>query len=123
MSKLICALALAIGLPVMATDPWTKADTARELVFVAVTTMDWGTTLDINAKYCAWHDWYEQNPLLGRHPSRARINLFIPASMVLHYLVARELSGKWRTIFQNATIVMEVAAVSHNYSIGLRMNF
>lgn len=123
MRRAVLALILATIPALHAGDPWTHADTARELTYVGLTTLDWGTTLDIQADNAAGRFRYEQNPLLGRHPSRAKINALIPASMALHYLVARLLPERWRAAFQYVSIGAEITAVSHNYAVGLRLDF
>ncbi len=109
--------------PLRASDPWTKADTARELAFTAVVVLDWGTTLDIERAHQESPWIHETNPILGRHPSRAKVNLYIPAGILLHFLAARAMPARWRAAFQSASIFIEAGAVSHNFAVGLRLNF
>lgn len=92
---------------------WTKEDTLRELATLGLIGMDWHQTRDFRAK---GHP--EINPILGRYPSRARVNTLIGAAMIGHPIVARLLPKKWRRAFQYGTIAAETLAVGNNWNKG-----
>ncbi len=105
------ALFLALGAPAEA-DPWTHADTVREVACTGVALVDYDQTLRIAA------DGNEINPALGTHPSPAAVTLYFAASIGLHYAVARVLPETWRAPFQYITFTWEAAFDLHNASIG-----
>lgn len=102
-----------------AADPWSQADKAREVVYLAIVAVDWGQTLDFQHH----PELSEANPVLGPHPSRARINTLIPAAMLLHAAVVHYLPEQWRAVFQYTTLSIELGAVHNNYRLGLKLAF
>jgi len=121
MKRKTLATLLLILLPcaAQAHDPWTRADTERQALDTGLVVLDWGTTLDI-ANHPGFH---ECNPILGRHPSRARINEYISAAIAADALLAYELPAAWRHRWQWAVAAVEVAAVDNNLGMGLRLRF
>ena len=117
---LIITLFVCIAHPVLAADPWTRADTYREVAYVIITTADWSQTLQ-----SADHPekWTEMNPILGKHPSRSRVNTLIPLGMVLHAGIAYILPRPYREWWQYAWIGIETAAVGKNLSVGIGIGF
>jgi len=113
-------LALLLLLPALANaDDWTTADTQRELVFAALMVADAAQTHDI-----ARHPNMEEiNPILGKHPSNAKINVYFAASMAAQYLIAQALSDEYRHAWQYAGIGFEFAIVQNNYKLGIRADF
>lgn len=117
--KRLLLILLAAAAPAFAQDSWTRGDTIRQGVIVAASAVDWLQTLDIQDHDCMW----EQNPVMGHKPSRARVNEYFLASMGAHFVIARLLPRKWREGFQYLSIGMEVGMIAHNYHIGLRVKF
>ena len=105
-----------------ATQPWSTQDKVLEMGFTASLMMDWGQTRDIK-KWSAGSNRHEENPIMGMHPSNATINNYFISSLVLHAIIADQLSGKWRTAWQAAWIGLEVGTVQRNYALGIRLNF
>jgi len=121
---------------------WTKTDTALEVAFQGVTLLDWNQTLrghdtmkpltttvyynGVPHTTTLWNTmvpaYEENNPLLGRHPSRARINVTIAAAMIGHAAVARLLPQPYRRYWQAVFITIEVGAVTHNVRAGLGLH-
>lgn len=105
---------------------WSRADTAREITYLTLTTADWAQT-----RWMQSRNWrldedtilYERNPLLGRNPSKRKINTIIPLAMVAHVLIANELGPTWRPVWQYFWIAIEAGAVHHNYRVGIGMEF
>ena len=102
---------------------WTKADTAWQATFLAVTTVDWMQT-----RWMTRHDWQwdgeyhkEMNPILGSHPSIKKVDTLIPLGMVAHTLVSMALPPDYRRIWQCVWIGIEGAYVYNNYNIGVKI--
>ena len=88
-----------------------------------------GATLDIAAHPEQYH---EKNPIIGRHPSRGRVNLYMGASALLHPLVTYllpeqadilgfEINPRW--VWLGGTIATSGVCVINNNAIGLKMGF
>lgn len=129
--KALASLVL-LTLPLTAQSTWTSADTAREAAVVAVSAADWGQTLNIQERsrdtqlsndWTRHDDWHEENPLLGRYPSRARINTYFASTIVLHGVIAYLLPPKWRHAFQYISLGFEMSVVTHNYQLGFQVRF
>ena len=107
---------LLFPLPVFA---WDNADTQREVAWQLVNVMDWQTTLDIKNHPNLW----ETNPIMGRHPTDAQINLYMGGMAIAHYYISKRLKPKYRKYWQYLTIFGSTSAVVNNYGAGLRINF
>ena len=100
-------------------DQWTSADTYREITYQTFAAIDW-----IQTRHIAQNsDYWEQNVILGNHPSVAKVNQYFAVTGVAHYLISKALPEKYRTPFQYITVGIEIGAVSHNFSIGLRIGY
>jgi len=115
----VILLALALA-PSLAADEWTPADTAREATYLVLHVIDWGQTLDIVGQEDRYH---EINPILGEHPSRGRVNLYMATTPIVHGALAYALPRAWREGWQYVTIGIEGNLVYHNYRIGLHVDF
>lgn len=102
--------------------PWYGQKT--EFVYLAASTADMLTTLDIKHH----PELVEENPLLGNHPSDAKVVGYFLATDALHLAITRELVGEGVpepivAVWQVLTIGMEAGCVGHNLKIGLRFSF
>ncbi len=115
----IAAIAIAVaGASGCASDNWTRADTRRELAYIAVSTIDAVQTSQIR------HSPYEEvDPLgravLGAKPSVADTAVYFVSLQMSHYLISRALPPKWRKYWQYATITTGSAYVISNCNLGL----
>ncbi len=108
----LVAVALALALASAArADEWTRTDTAFELGLVTLSLTDFGQTSWFLANR---PHAYETNPLLGTHPSRAKLAAAGAIGLTTHFLVARVLPQPWRRLWQLAGIGVEADAVSSN---------
>ena len=98
---------------------WTKADTAFQLGYTALHVMDWSQTLDIEQD----PRYFERNSILGRDPSRGRVNTYFATTLGLHWLIARALPRKWRNTFQAGTIAIQFGVVKDNLEAGVSLDF
>jgi hypothetical protein len=117
--KVAALVALLVASPAAARDPWTNPDTAAEAGFVAVVLLDWQQT---RAALASGH--VELNPIIGQHPSRARLDAMVLGGVVAHAVIARVLPQPYRRAWQYVTIGVEVAALANNAAhVGLRFGF
>ena len=111
-----------------AADKWTTADTAWQASAMALMAADWGQT-----RYISKHpEYYETNPILGRHPSTGRVNLYFLGVMIVHPVVSYLLPAKAqvfgfdinpRRIWQAGTIIVELGCVGNNARLGIGFSF
>jgi len=111
-------------------EKWTTTDYALEGTWMALHILDWGTTLDITNHPDKYR---EMNPIMGSHPSRQTVNLYMGASALLHPVVSHYLPKKvtlfgeyeipLRTTFQAISIGVTGGCVINNFSIGLNLAF
>jgi len=108
------------GMHLKANDPWTNEQKILQGTSLALRVADWGTTLDIADKPDKYR---EVNPILGDHPSKGRVNTFFASSIILNYLIADNLPGKYRNKWLWFNVAVSAICVGNNYGIGLRMKF
>jgi hypothetical protein len=96
---------------------WNARDTVLEGAMLALLVVDWRQTRNIAAHPSLWE---ETNPILGAHPSAARVDAWFAASAVAHVAAAYVLPPRWRTPFQLLSISAEGLCVSRNFAIGIR---
>ena len=81
--------------------------------------VDWAQT-----RYISTHPYYsEVNPLLGEHPSTARVDNYFAAWWVVTQVALRVLPEKWSRAYLAGKLVVNVACVSRNIQIGIGVDF
>lgn len=110
----------AIAGLMLAAAPWTKADTAFEVTGAALHIADWGQTVWI-ARHPRLQS--ETNPVLGKHPTTARVHAYFAVTLVGHALIARALPRPYRTAWQAVWIGVEAMHVETNRAMGIRIAF
>lgn len=103
-----------------ALDPWSKGDVAREATWQVLHLVDWGQTLDIADNPTRYR---ECNPILGSHPSRQTVNLYMGVGALVHLGITHVLPKSCRPYWQYLTIGVSGALVIHNFNIGLSIKF
>lgn len=90
---------------------WTTGDTVREALVLGLIALDWKQT-----RMFRMDGIEETNPIVGRNPSRARVNTMIAGAMLAHVGISFALPhGEWRTGWQLAIGGGEAAAVMNNW--------
>lgn len=125
MRKLIVILAIILFLPISAhaykfAENWTKTDTAYQGVVITALAVDMAQTLYISNNP---NEYYEMNPLLGKHPSNDKVIGYFLSGMVAHTIGAMALPPTYRRIWQCVFIGVEGLVIGHNYSIGVGTHF
>lgn len=113
-------LSLLVAGPARAADAWSRQDVALQATYAVLHVVDWGQT-----RYIAGHpeEFYEHNPILGRHPSEGEVNAYFAGTLVAHTLVTHFLPAKYRPWWQGVTIAVEGAAVGWNFNAGIKVDF
>jgi len=101
-------------------DEWSDTDIKREAAYLALHITDYAQTrtIAINPDRL-----YEQNNILGLHPSVGQVERYFLLTGIAHVAVAHLLPADWRRDFQMFTIGIEFGAVSHNFSVGISATF
>ena len=100
-------------------EPFTGEDWAYQLAYTAVTCVDWRQTQTFIKDPTKW----ERNPILGKYPSRTKVDIMIGSSIVVHGLISWALPPKPRRVWQFIWISIEADAVEHNYQGGVTISF
>ena len=72
-------LGLALSATLAAHDPWTPTDTAFQAACIAADLIDWHQTRELIHRPGLW----ENNPILGHHPSIQEVDGYFAASILL----------------------------------------
>jgi hypothetical protein len=101
-------------------EPFDKYDYAGQAVVTGLLITDFGQT-----KYASEHPnlYYETNPILGKHPSVGKVELYFASWIVADALVSYALPKPWRTLWQLGTIGVEVAVIQNNYRLKVGWSF
>ena len=100
-------------------DKWTKKQIILQGTATALSVIDWGQTLDIVDR----PEYYEINPIIGKHPSRADVNRYFACSVILKVLITHILPSEYRKYWLGGNILISGYFVNNNYQIGLRVNY
>ena len=98
---------------------WSSGDTNRQLAFTALQMVDWAQTREIARN----PDFYETNPILGKYPSSTEVDVYFAATTLGHYLVSQALPSDYRKVWQYVWIGVQAGYVTHNYQMGVRIDF
>ncbi len=108
---IIIALVFALAAAAGAGEKWTTTDVLLETTFVAGLAMDYAQTQHIARNPTKYT---EENPILGEHPSKGRVNAYYVGVGALHVWGADQLEGWKRTAWQLLGIAAEAYTVRVN---------
>jgi hypothetical protein len=97
----------------------TALDYGLAVGSTALIVADWSQTLQLADNP---HRWGELNPILGRHPSKGRVNTLLSLAVISNG-GALLLPKTPRRIWYAAVTVLEAIAVIHNLSVGASIGF
>jgi hypothetical protein len=124
MKRVVLAAALLVA-PIAASAAdrsWSRDDVLWEIAFAAEVAVDWSQTRWMIAHPEA--GLAEANPLLGRHPSRARVNaaglIGVAAHAGVAHLMPNDGHRRWWQVF---TLTIETLNVGKNFALGARFAF
>ena len=116
---IICVL-LLIAFASSAQAEWTKRQRDLELTYQILHFVDWRQTRHLSGNP---DDYYEVNPIMGRHPSKQTVDAYFAASSLAHVGISAMLPDEIRDYWQMVTIGIKTAVVGWNFSIGIKMEF
>ena len=101
-------------------DEWTSTNSKQEIGFQTLLALDW-----IQTRHCLLDmpGCYEQNPLLGKHPSQEKLAIAVIATSLSHVYVAHLLPQVWRDRFQKASIGIEAIVFARHLAFGIAIKF
>jgi hypothetical protein len=117
---LVTALVLFSTAVVADNRTWTSEEKAWLGTAAAFTVTDWATTRDLSRRYN--EGYYENNPILGKHPSTGRVDLYFVTAGAIGYLIADNLDQN-RTTFLQMWTGVSLFYTNRNLNIGLKMKF
>lgn len=112
----VCVLIALLFSSGCAYSQWTQEDTYRHAALTALTVVDYSQTMKIAREPERYH---EHNPLLGSHPSAARVTAHFIGAYALATAAAFALPAPYRKYFQYVAIGVETGCVANNFTIGL----
>lgn len=114
-----CFLGFALSAALAAHDPWTPTDTAFQAACVAADLVDWHQTRELLNRPGIWED----NPILGHHPSIQEVDAYFAASILLGAAVSYLLPRPYRRIHQVFVLSLEGVCIRGNVRLGLAVRF
>lgn len=100
-------------------DPITTSEIGLESTYSALHIADWMQTSSMVGD----QRWIENNPILGRNPSRRRVNLYFASTLAAHVIALKLLPARYRPWLLAITIGIEAGAVARNAHFGIRIKF
>lgn len=95
---------------------WSGTDKALTSLALALQAMDYNSTR-VGQRNPG--KYVEENPLLGRHPSQAKLAGVTLATMLANLYIANKLPSSWRKLFETGWAGVEGSMVKHNMDNGL----
>ena len=117
-TKLLLLLAIVVFTPTtsLAADSWSTQDKALQATTLTLKFIDWRQT-----RYIAKNpdDYYEMNPILGKHPSTTEVDIYFATTAILNTVITHYLPSKYRPWWQAIIITASGTCVINNFSVGL----
>jgi hypothetical protein len=117
---LVTALVLFSTTTLADNRAWSGEEKAWLGTAAAFTVADWATTRDLSRRYR--EGYYENNPILSKHPSTGRVDLYFVGAGLIGYAIADNMD-QYRKPFLQAWTAVEIFYVNRNLNIGLKMKF
>jgi hypothetical protein len=113
-------LVAAAGAAQAQSQAWTALDYSLAGGAVTLMALDWAQT-----RYGARNPsrYAERNPMMGEHPSSAKVDRYFTAASLLTAGVALVLPATQRRLFLGSVIVVETSVVFSNHQIGVKFDF
>ena len=100
-------------------DPWTRGDTARQVLVSASYVIDATQTVDIQHRPDLMEGGLIARHVLGLQPSTSDTWQYFATLTISNYLIARAMPAKWRPYWQYGTVITEIPAIRNNCVEGL----
>lgn len=99
---------------------WDRLDKTLFGGLIILNIIDAGQTVDMIRHHPTY---YEQNPLLGKHPREEEVYIFKVAVTGIAYVIADSMTPGNRKLFLGFADAIVLTAVNHNRTIGLHVKF
>jgi hypothetical protein len=121
-TKLLLLLALIVFTPTntLAADKWSTQDKTMQATYLTLKFIDWRQTRTIAKNP---DDYYEMNPILGRHPSTTEVDIYFATTAILNTVITHYLPSKYRPWWQGISITVSGTCVVNNFAVGIKMDF
>ena len=116
---LMCSNANALDLERYYKEPLTDKDKANIILFNVMQGIDMLQTLEIANN----DDYYEKNPILGKHPSETQVITYFIARGFAHYHATNMIPQKYRNLFHGYNIIYNYNVIKDNHELGIRIDF
>jgi len=116
---LMCSNANALDLERYYKEPLTEKDKANIILFNVMQGIDMLQTLEIANN----DDYYEKNPILGKHPSETQVITYFIARGFAHYHATNMIPQKYRNLFHGYNIIYNYNVIKDNHELGIRIDF
>jgi hypothetical protein len=115
-----CLLVAAASAAQAQSSAWTALDYSLAGGAATMMALDWAQT-----RYASRHPtrYSERNPVMGEHPSTAKVDQYFAIASLLMAGVTYILPRSERRLFLSGVIVVETSAVVNNYQIGIKLDF
>ncbi len=107
--------------PANALDEITWDQIGLEAAYLTLHCIDWGQTLNIADNPDRY--WEAVNPILGKHPSRGRVNLYFAATAMAHIAGTILLPSRYRYLWQGVAIGIEACMVRKNQKAEIKVKW
>ena len=97
----------------------TEVDKANIVLFNVMQGIDMLQTLEIAND----DDYYETNPILGKHPSEAHVVAYFVFRGFAHYHATNIIPQKYRNYFHGYNIIYNFNTIKDNHELGIRIDF
>src|SRR5687768_7231938 len=113
-------LVAAAGAAQAQSKAWTALDYSLAGGAATVMALDWAQT-----RYGARNPtrFAERNPMMGEHPSTAKVDRYFTTASLLVAGMAFALPASQRRLFLGGLIVVETSVVFSNHQIGVKLDF
>ena len=109
----------AIELSKYYKEPLTETDKKGIIAFNMLQTIDMLQTLEIANN----DDYYENNPILGKHPNEFQVITYFIVRGFAHYEATKMIPLKYRNVWHTYNIVYNYDVIRDNHNIGIRIEF
>ena len=109
----------AVNLEQYYKEPLTTQDKHGIIVFNVLQGIDMLQTLEIANN----DDYYEKNPILGKHPSELQVVTYFISRGFAHYHATKMIPQKYRTLWHTYNIVYNYDVIRDNHELGVRIEF
>lgn len=116
---LFCTSVNAVDLAKYYKEPLTSNDKKGIVIFNVLQGIDMLQTLEIANN----DDYYEKNPILGKHPSEAQVVTYFIARGFAHFHLTKMIPQRYRGLWHGYNVVYNYDVIRDNHAIGIRIDF